>query len=99
MIKETEADLAAKRAELSAAAEEDREKIISDAHARAAQIVDEARNKAQSEHDRLMARAQSEIAEYVSKAAEKIVLKDESLSDDFDTFFESMAQQKEADNG
>lgn len=99
MIKDAEAELATKRAKLSASAENDREKIISDAHARAAQIVDEARAKAQSEHDRLMARAQSEIAEYVSKAAEKIVMKDEGLSHDFDSFFDSMAQQKEADNG
>ena len=42
---------------------------------------------------------QTEIAEYVSKAAEKIVMKEGELTDDFDSFFESVKQQKDNDNG
>ncbi len=89
-ITAAEKENAIERANISAKAEADREKIISDAHERAAGIVNDARDKAQKEHDRLIARAQSEIAEYVSHAAEKIVMEDDSLEDDFDTFFESV---------
>ena len=98
-LSEAEKENAITRANVSAAAEADREKIISDAHEHAAQIVNDARDKAQKEHDRLIARAQTEIAEYVSKAAEKIVMKEGGLEDDFDTFFESVEEQKEKDNG
>ena len=86
------------RANISAQAETDREKIITDAHEQAAKIVDDARDKAQKEHDRLIARAQTEIAEYVSKAAEKIVMKEGDLEDDFDSFFESVNAQKDDGN-
>ena len=89
-ITAAEKENAIERANISAKAEADREKIISDAHERAAGIVNDARDKAQKEHDRLIARAQSEIAEYVSHAAEKIVMEEDSLEDDFDTFFESV---------
>ena len=87
------------RASISSQAEADREKIISDAHDQAAKIVEDARDKAQKEHDRLIARAQTEIAEYVSKAAEKIVMKEGDLEDDFDSFFESVNAQKDDGNG
>ena len=93
-IAEAEKDYAVTRANISAEAEADRERIIGDAHEHAAKIVEDARDKAQKEHDRLMARAQSEIAEYVSKAAEKIVMKEGDLEDDFDTFFESAKDLK-----
>ena len=93
-IAEAEKDYAVTRANISAEAEADRERIIGDAHEHAAKIVEDARDKAQKEHDRLMARAQSEIAEYVSKAAEKIVMKEGDLEDDFDTFFESVKDLK-----
>ena len=61
--------------------------------------MEQARDKAQKEHDRLIARAQTEIAEYVSKAAEKAVMQEGSLEDDFDSFFESVNAQKDDDNG
>ena len=97
---EAEKENAIERANISAAAEADREKIIAEAHEHAAGIVNDARDKAQKEHDRLIARAQSEIAEYVSKAAEKIVMKEGDLTDDFDSFFESVeAAKKDNDNG
>ncbi len=89
---------AEERAKISAKAEADREKIISDAHEHAAKIVEDARDKAQKEHDRLIARAQTEIAEYVSKAAEKIVMNEGDLSDDFDSFFESVKDIKDGGN-
>jgi len=98
-MSEADKQNAIERANISAKAEADREKIISDAHERAADIVSDARDKAQKEHDRLIARAQSEIAEYVSHAAEKIVMKDDSLEDDFDSFFESVGAMKDNDNG
>ncbi len=99
-IAEAEKENALERANISAAAEADREKIIADAHEHAAAIVSDAHDKAQKEHDRLIARAQSEIAEYVSKAAEKIVMKEGDLTDDFDSFFESVESgQKDSDNG
>ena len=96
---EADKENAMERASLSAAAESEREKIISDAHERADKIVNDARDKAQAEHDRLIARAQTEIAEYVSKAAEKIVMREGDLEDDFDTFFESQEVKKDNDNG
>ncbi|MCR5591474.1 MAG: ATP synthase F0 subunit B [Lachnospiraceae bacterium] len=92
-------ETAMERAKASAASESEREKIISDAHERADKIVSDARDKAQAEHDRLIARAQSEIAEYVSKAAEKIVMREGDIEDDFDTFFESQEVKKDNDNG
>ena len=98
-LEQAEKENAEARANISAAAEADREKIISDAHEHAAKIVSDARDKAQKEHDRLIARAQSEIAEYVSKAAEKIVMEEGTLEDDFDSFFESVNGQKDEDNG
>ncbi len=98
-ISEAEKEYALERANISAKAEADREKIIGDAHEHAAKIVEDARDKAQKEHDRLIARAQTEIAEYVSKAAEKIVMDEGDLSDDFDSFFESVEVQKDTDNG
>ena len=91
---EAEKETAVKRAEISAQAESAREKIISDAHAKADEIVNDARDKAQKEHDRLIARAQSEIADYVSKAAEKVCMEQDSLTDDFDSFFESVESRK-----
>ena len=93
-IAEAEKENAIERANISAQAEADREKIIGDAHEHAAKIVEDARDKAQKEHDRLIARAQTEIAEYVSKAAEKIVMKEGDLEDDFDSFFESVNAEK-----
>ena len=99
-IADAERETAIERANISAAAESAREKIISDAHERASQIVEDARDKAQKEHDRLIARAQTEIADYVSKAAEKIVMKEEGLHDDFDSFFENAADiNKDGSNG
>ncbi len=98
-LADAEKEYAIERANISAAAEADREKIIADAHEHAAGIVSDARDKAQKEHDRLIARAQMEIAEYVSKAAEKIVMKEGDLEDDFDTFFESVETAKDNDNG
>ena len=98
-LADAEKEYAIERANISAAAEADREKIIADAHEHAAGIVSDARDKAQKEHDRLIARAQTEIAEYVSKAAEKIVMKEGDLEDDFDTFFESVETAKDNDNG
>ena len=98
-LSEADREVASKRAEISAQAESAREKIISDAHQNADEIVGEARDKAQKEHDRLIARAQTEIAEYVSKAAEKVVMKDEGLEDDFDSFFESVDALKDGNNG
>ena len=98
-IAQADKENAITRANISAAAESDREKIISDAHEHAAKIVSDARDKAQKEHDRLIARAQTEIAQYVSKAAEKIVMEEGSLEDDFDSFFESVKEQKDNDNG
>ncbi|MBO4890140.1 MAG: ATP synthase F0 subunit B [Lachnospiraceae bacterium] len=91
---EAEKETAVKRAEISAQAESAREKIISDAHAKADEIVNDARDKAQKEHDRLIARAQLEIADYVSKAAEKVCMEQDSLTDDFDSFFESVESRK-----
>ena len=99
MLKKADKETAEKRAEISAQAESAREKIISDAHQKADEIVGDARDKAQKEHDRLIARAQTEIAEYVSKAAEKVVMKDEGLEDDFDSFFESVDALKDGNNG
>ena len=96
-IADAEKENALKRAETGAQAEAAREAIIKEAHERADDIVEEARQKAQKEHDRLIARAQTEIAEYVSKAAEKIVMEDESLEDDFDSFFESVAASGKGD--
>ena len=97
---EAEKETAIERANMSAAAEAEREKIIAAAHENAAGIVNDAHDKAQKEHDRLIARAQTEIAEYVSKAAEKIVMKEGDLEDDFDSFFESVeAAKKDNDNG
>ena len=98
-LSEADREAAAKRAEISAQAESAREKIISDAHIKADEIVDDARNKAQKEHDRLMARAQAEIADYVSKAAEKVCMEEDSLTDDFDSFFESVESLKDNTNG
>ena len=102
-VARAEKENAETRASISAAAESDREKIISNAHEKASKIIDDARDKAQSEHDRLIARAQTEIAEYVSKAAEKIVMDNDSLHDDFDSFFESVGKadsiQKDQNNG
>ncbi len=99
MLSEADKENAVKRAQISAQAESAREKIIADAHAQADEIVEQARDKAQKEHDRLIARAQTEIAEYVSKAAEKAVMQEGSLEDDFDSFFESVNAQKDDDNG
>ncbi|MCR5686559.1 MAG: ATP synthase F0 subunit B [Lachnospiraceae bacterium] len=96
---EAERETADERAKMSADVEAEREKIIGDAHERADKIVEDARDKAQKEHDRLIARAQGEIAEYVSKAAEKIVMREGDLEDDFDTFFESSPVKKDTDNG
>lgn len=98
-IKKAEKEMAEARAEAGARAEEAREKIISDAHLRADDIVNEAREKARKEHDRLMARAQTEIAEYVSKAAEKVVMEEGSLTDDFDAFFDGVQSRKDDGNG
>ena len=102
-VARAEKENAETRASISAAAESDRERIITDAHEKASKIIDDARVKAQSEHDRLMARAQTEITEYVSKAAEKIVMDKDGLTDDFDSFFESVAKQdivqKDKNNG
>ena len=98
-LSEAERENAVTRADISAKAEADREKIISDAHEHAAKIVEDAREKATKEHDRLIARAQTEIAEYVSRAAEKIVMKEGDLTDDFDSFFESVNSRKDNDNG
>ena len=98
-LSEAERENAVTRADISAKAEADREKIISDAHEHAAKIVEDARDKATKEHDRLIARAQTEIAEYVSRAAEKIVMKEGDLTDDFDSFFESVNSRKDNDNG
>ena len=99
MLSEADKENAVKRAQISAQAESAREKIIADAHAQADEIVEQARDKAQKEHDRLIARAQTEIAEYVSKAAEKAVMQEGSLEDDFDSFFESVNAQKDDENG
>ncbi len=96
-IAEAEKENAVTKAEISAKAEADRERIISDAHEHAAKIVEDAGEKARMEHDRLMTRARAEIAEYVSKAAEKVVMQEGSLKDDFDSFFDSVKDQK--DNG
>ncbi|MCR5302527.1 MAG: ATP synthase F0 subunit B [Lachnospiraceae bacterium] len=99
-LAEAEKETALERARTSAAAEAEREKIISDAHNRASSIVEDARDKAQKEHDRLIARAQTEIADYVAMAAEKIVMKDEGLHDDFDSFFEKVQDtDRNSDNG
>ncbi len=98
-VSAAEAENARTRASISAAAESDREKIISDAHEKASKIIDEARDKAVAEHDRLIARAQTEIAEYVSKAAEKIVMDSGTLEDDFDSFFESVGKGDIAKKG
>ena len=99
-LADAERETAIERANISAAAESAREKIISDAHERASQIVEDARDKAQKEHDRLIARAQTEIADYVSKAAEKIVMKEDDIHDDFDSFFESVAEtDRDSNNG
>ena len=98
-LAEAEKENARTRADISAAAESDREKIISDAHEKASKIIDDARDKAQAEHDRLIARAQTEIAEYVSKAAEKIVMENDTLEDDFDSFFESVGKGDIAKKG
>ena len=99
MLSEADKENAVKRAQISAQAESAREKIIAEAHAQADEIVEQARDKAQKEHDCLIARAQTEIAEYVSKAAEKAVMQEGSLEDDFDSFFESVNAQKDDDNG
>ncbi len=96
---EADKEAAAKRAEISAQAESAREKIISDAHERADEIVAGAHDKARKEHDRLIARAQTEIAEYVSKAAEKVVMREGDLTDDFDSFFENVDASKDDNNG
>ena len=98
-IATAEKENAIERANIGARAEADRERIISEAHERAAAIVSDARDKAQKEHDRLIARAQTEITEYVSRAAEKIVMEEGTLEDDFDTFFESQAADKDKVNG
>lgn len=98
-LAEAEKENAVTRANISAAAESDRERIISDAHEKASKIIDDARDKAQAEHDRLIARAQTEIAEYVSKAAEKIVMENDTLEDDFDSFFESVGKGDIAKKG
>ena len=99
MIARADKETAEKRAEMGKAAEEAREKIIEDAHKKADDIVGDAREKAQKEHDRLIARAQTEIAEYVSKAAEKVVMEEGTLTDDFDSFFESVEGLKDSSNG
>ena len=99
MIARADKETAEKRAEMGRAAEEAREKIISDAHKKADEIVKDAGEKAQKEHDRLMMRAQSEIAEYVSRAAAKVVMEDGTLTDDFDAFFESVETTKDPSNG
>ena len=83
------------RASIGAKAEADREKIISEAHTRASDIISEARDKAQKEHDRLIAQAQSEIADLVVSAAEKIVMKEDTLKDDFDSFFENVKDESD----
>lgn len=102
-VARAEKENAETRASISAAAESDRERIITDAHEKASKIIDDARVKAQSEHDRLIARAQTEITEYVSKAAAKIVMDNDGLEDDFDSFFESVDKQdivqKDKNNG
>lgn len=99
-LADAERETAQERANISAAAESAREKIISDAHDRASQIVEDARDKARKEHDRLIARAQTEIADYVSKAAEKIVMKDGDIHDDFDSFFEGVSEaDRDSNNG
>ncbi len=99
MIARAEKETAEKRAEMGRAAEEAREKIISDAHKKADEIVKDAGEKAKKEHDRLMMRAQSEIAEYVSRAAAKVVMEDGTLTDDFDAFFEKVETTKDPSNG
>ena len=99
MIARADKETADKRAEMGRQAEEAREKIIEDAHKKADEIVGDARDKAQKEHDRLIARAQTEIAEYVSKAAEKVVMEEGTLTDDFDSFFESVESSKDSSNG
>ncbi len=98
-LAQAEKDNADERARISAQAEADREKIIEQAHANAAKIVADARTKAEKEHDRLIERAQTEIAEYVSKAAERAVMDNGSLHDDFDSFFESVSEDKDKSNG
>ena len=99
MIARADKDTADKRAEMGRQAGEAREKIIEDAHKKADEIVGDARDKAQKEHDRLIARAQTEIAEYVSKAAEKVVMEEGTLTDDFDSFFENVEGSKDSSNG